>query len=207
MILYQQQNLTGTKMINITNEARQHFIKLLAGQDDETNDIRVFVVNPGTPTAECGVSFCPSTSIDDEDTKLDFDGFSAYVDSDSAPFLKDANIDYAKEGLDYQLTLKAPNAKVRAVDDDAPLVDRVNYILQSEVNPSLASHGGMVSLVEITTDGIAILQFGGGCQGCGMVTITLKEGVEKNLLEKFPNELTGVKDVTEHTEGDNPYYR
>ena len=194
-------------MITITDEARQHFVKLLADQDDDTNNIRVFVVNPGTPHAECGVSFCPSSSIDDDDTKLDYDGFSAYVDTDSAPFLEDSNIDYVKEGLDYQLTLKAPNAKVKAVSDDAPLTDRVSYVLQSEVNPQLASHGGMVSLVEITEQGIAILQFGGGCQGCGMVNITLQEGVEKNLLEKFPDDLTGVKDVTEHAEGDNPYYR
>ena len=194
-------------MINISDAAKVHFLKLLDGQDDDTNDIRVFVVNPGTPNAECGVSFCPTSSIDDDDTKLDFEDFSAYIDADSALFLEDAEIDYVKEGLDYQLTLKAPNAKVRAVEDDAPLVDRVNYILQSEVNPSLASHGGNVSLVEITEDGIAILQFGGGCQGCGMVTITLKEGVEKNLLEKFPNELSGVKDMTEHADGDNPYYR
>jgi len=194
-------------MIQISDEAQKHFVKLLQEQDDEVNNIRVFVVNPGTPNAECGVSFCPSSSIDDVDTKLDFGSFSAYVDPDSAPFLEDGNIDYVKEGLDYQLTLKAPNAKVRAVNDDAPLEDRVNYVLQSEVNPQLASHGGMVSLVEITSEGIAILQFGGGCQGCGMVNFTLQEGVEKNLLEKFPDDLTGVKDVTEHNEGDNPYYR
>ena len=194
-------------MINISTEAQQHFLKLLDAQDDETNDIRVFVVNPGTPNAECGVSFCPSASVEDQDTKLDYDGFSAYVDVDSAPFLQDTDIDYVKEGLDYQLTLKAPNAKVRSVSDEAPLDDRVNYILQSEVNPQLASHGGMVSLADITEDGIAILKFGGGCQGCGMVDLTLKEGVEKNLLEKFPGELTGVKDVTEHQDGENPYYR
>ncbi|MFT5519953.1 MAG: Fe/S biogenesis protein NfuA [Enterobacterales bacterium] len=194
-------------MINITDTAKTHFLKLLASQDDDTKDIRVFVVNPGTPKAECGVSFCPATSIDDDDTKLDFVEFSAYIDAESAPFLEDADIDYVKEGLDYQLTLKAPNAKVRTVEDDAPLEERVEYILQSEVNPQLASHGGNVSLVDITEEGVAILQFGGGCQGCGMVTITLKEGVEKNLLEKFPTELTGVKDMTEHAEGDNPYYR
>ncbi len=194
-------------MIQISDEAKKHFVKLLEDQNEETSDIRVFVVNPGTPNAECGVSFCPTSSIDDVDTKLDYGEFSAYVDPDSAPFLEDANIDYVKEGLDYQLTLKAPNAKVRVVSDDAPLADRVNYVLQSEVNPQLASHGGMVSLVDITDEGIAILQFGGGCQGCGMVNFTLQEGVEKNLLEKFPDELTGVKDATEHKEGDNPYYR
>jgi len=194
-------------MINITEEARLHFVKLLDGQDENTNNIRVFVVSPGTPNAECGVSFCPTDSIHDEDMKLDYEGFSAYVDPDSSPFLEDSNIDYVKEGLDYQLTLKAPNAKVRAVADDAPLRDRVEYVLQSDVNPQLASHGGMVSLVEITDDGIAILQFGGGCQGCGMVDMTLQDGIQKTLLEKFPDEITGVKDVTAHTDGDNPYYR
>lgn len=194
-------------MISISESAQAHFNKLLDGQDESTNDIRVFVVNPGTPHAECGVSFCPTSSIETDDTKLEFDGFNAYVDVDSAPFLEDAEIDFVKEGLEHQLTLKAPNAKVRSVSDDAPLPDRVNYVLQSEVNPQLASHGGMVNLVEITDDGVAVLQFGGGCQGCGMVNYTLKEGVEKNLLDKFPSELTGVKDVTEHAEGDNPYYR
>lgn len=194
-------------MIKITEEANKHFVKLLAGQDDNTSNIRVFVVNPGTPNAECGVSFCPASAIKDDDTKLDYDGFSAYVDPDSAPFLEDAVIDYVKEGLDYQLTLKAPNAKVRAVPSDAPLAERVSYIIQSEVNPQLASHGGMVNLVEITEEGVAILQFGGGCQGCGMVNITLKEGIEKTLLDKFAGELTGVKDITEHDDGDNPYYR
>ena len=194
-------------MISISESAQGHFAKLLDGQDDSTNNIRVFVVNPGTPHAECGVSFCPDSSIETDDTELSFDGFNAYVDTDSAPFLENAEIDYVKEGLDYQLTLKAPNAKVRSVADDAPLPDRVNYVLQSEVNPQLAAHGGMVNLVDLTDQGVAILQFGGGCQGCGMVNYTLKEGVEKNLLEKFPGELTGVKDVTEHDEGENPYYR
>ena len=194
-------------MISISESAQGHFAKLLDGQDENTNNIRVFVVNPGTPHAECGVSFCPDSSIETDDTELIFDGFNAYVDTDSAPFLEDAEIDYVKEGLDYQLTLKAPNAKVRTVADDAPLSDRVNYVLQSEVNPQLAAHGGMVNLVDLTDEGVAILQFGGGCQGCGMVNYTLKEGVEKNLLEKFPGELTGVKDATEHDAGENPYYR
>ncbi len=194
-------------MINISDSARIHFIKLLESQDDSTNDIRVFVVNPGTPNAECGVSFCPESAVENEDTKLDFEGFSAYIDPDSAPFLDDAEIDYVKEGLDYQLTLKAPNAKVREVSDNAPLTDRVNYIIQTDVNPQLASHGGMISLVDITEDGIAILKFGGGCQGCGMANVTLQDGVKKNLLEKFPNELTDVRDVTEHDDGENPYYR
>lgn len=92
------------------------------------------------------------------------------------------------------------------VADDAPLIDRIEYVLMSEVNPMLAGHGGKVTLVELTDDKLAILQFGGGCNGCSMVDYTLKEGIEKQLLEKFPGELNGVKDATEHQRGDHSYY-
>ena len=89
------------------------------------------------------------------------------------------------------------------VSDDSPVEDKINYILHSEVNPGLAAHGGNVSLVDIV-DGVAVLQFGGGCQGCGMVDLTLKEGVEKTLMEKIP-ELKGVRDVTDHSDTSNAY--
>jgi Fe/S biogenesis protein NfuA len=92
------------------------------------------------------------------------------------------------------------------VSDDSPLEDRINYILHSQVNPGLASHGGMVNLVEVFEDDIAILQFGGGCQGCGMVDTTLKDGVEKALLEQLP-QLKAVRDVTDHTVTENAYYK
>ncbi|HBP8410958.1 Fe-S biogenesis protein NfuA, partial [Staphylococcus aureus] len=69
----------------------------------------------------------------------------------------------------------------------------------------LAGHGGRVSLMEITEDGYAILQFGGGCNGCSMVDVTLKEGIEKQLLNEFP-ELKGVRDLTEHQRGEHSYY-
>ena len=70
----------------------------------------------------------------------------------------------------------------------------------------LESHGGEVSLVEFTDQGEAILQFGGGCQGCGMVDVTLKDGIEKTLLEQIP-ELKSVKDSTDHSIDDNAYYK
>lgn len=192
-------------MIRITENAQAHFRKLLAEQPDNTN-IRVFVVNPGTPTAECGVSYCPPDSVEADDEILPFSGFDAVVDSGSAPFLKDAVIDFEEQDLGSQLTLKAPNAKARKVDDNAPLIERVEYVIQAEVNPQLASHGGRVSVTEITEDGFAILQFGGGCNGCSMVDVTLKEGIEKQLLERFDGELNGVKDVTEHQRGEHSYY-
>ncbi|MDX6840638.1 Fe-S biogenesis protein NfuA [Hafnia paralvei] len=191
-------------MIRITEAAQEHFAKLLANQEAGTQ-IRVFVINPGTPTAECGVSYCPPDAVEANDTKLDFEKLSAYVDDVSAPYLEDAEIDFVTDQLGSQLTLKAPNAKMRKVDDDAPLIERVEYVLQSQINPQLAGHGGKVTLMEITDDGIAILQFGGGCNGCSMVDYTLKEGIEKELLQKFP-ELKGVRDLTEHERGEHSYY-
>lgn len=192
-------------MINITEAAQAHFAKLLANQEPGTH-IRVFVINPGTPSAECGVSYCPPDAIEATDIELKFDKLSAYIDEISAPFLQEAEIDFVTDQLGSQLTLKAPNAKMRKVADDAPLIERVEYVIQSQINPQLAGHGGRVTLMEITDDGYAILQFGGGCNGCSMVDITLKEGIEKQLLNMFPDELKGVKDLTEHQRGDHSYY-
>ena len=81
---------------------------------------------------------------------------------------------------------------------------KLTEILHSEINPGLASHGGMVNLVEVE-DEVAVLQFGGGCQGCGMVDMTLKDGVEKTLLESLP-QLKGVRDVTDHSVKENAYF-
>ena len=173
-------------MIRISDAAQAHFAKLLANQEEGTQ-IRVFVINPGTPNAECGVSYCPPDAVEDTDTALKFEQLTAYVDELSAPYLEDAEIDFVTDQLGSQLTLKAPNAKMRKVADDAPLMERVEYLLQSQINPQLAGHGGRVSLMEITDDGLAILQFGGGCNGCSMVDVTLKEGIEKqrNHLRKL----------------------
>ena len=90
------------------------------------------------------------------------------------------------------------------VDENSPIEDRINYVLQTEVNPSLASHGGQVSLLAVTEEGIAILRFGGGCQGCSAVDLTLKDGVEKTMLEKVPG-LKGVSDETDHSDRTSAY--
>ena len=192
-------------MISISDAAQAHFRKLLEKQPDGTN-IRVFVMNAGTPNAECGVSYCPTDAVEPEDIRLPFTGFDALIDPQSAPFLAEASIDFVSDQMGSQLTLKAPNAKMRKVDDDAPLIERIEYVIHSQVNPSLAGHGGKVTLLEITEDGYVILQFGGGCNGCSMVDVTLKEGIEKQFLELFPNEIKGVRDATDHLRGDHSFY-
>tara|TARA_B100001057_G_scaffold85066_1_gene80896 strand:- start:957 stop:1544 length:588 start_codon:yes stop_codon:yes gene_type:complete len=191
--------------IIITETAQKHFANLLSQQSEGTH-IRVFVVNPGTQNAECGVSYCPPEAVESTDTELKFADFSAFIDELSLPFLEDAEIDFVTDKMGSQLTLKAPNAKMRKVNDDAPLIERVEYAIQTQVNPQLASHGGNVNLIEITEEGVAIVAFGGGCNGCSMVDVTLKEGIEKELLQQFEGELTAVRDATEHDRGDHSYY-
>ncbi|PJG84326.1 Fe-S biogenesis protein NfuA [Conservatibacter flavescens] len=193
------------QQISISAAAQAHFRKLLDSQEEGTN-IRIFVVNPGTPNAECGVSYCPPNAVEATDTEMKYDTFSAFIDEISLPFLDEAEIDYVTEELGAQLTLKAPNAKMRKVADDAPLIERVDYVIQTQINPQLASHGGHITLIEITDDGVAVLQFGGGCNGCSMIDVTLKDGVEKQLVSQFAGELTGVRDVTEHQRGEHSYY-
>lgn len=194
-----------SNIITITENAQAHFAKLLEQQPENTN-IRVFVVNPGTPNAECGVSYCPPEAIEASDTEMPFKGFSAFVDELSMPFLEDAEIDFVTDKMGSQLTLKAPNAKMRKVSDDASLMERLEYAIQTQVNPQLAGHGGHVSLIDITEDGVALVQFGGGCNGCSMVDVTLKEGIEKELIKQFEGEITAVRDATEHARGEHSYY-
>lgn len=192
-------------MINISESAQTHFGKLLSQQSEATN-IRVFVVNPGTSTAECGVSYCPADAVEETDVTLPFNGFNAVVDQESAPYLVEAEIDFVTDQMGSQLTLKAPNAKAKKLSDNASLVERINYMIETDVNPGLASHGGKVSLVEITEDKTAILQFGGGCNGCSMVDVTLKNGIEKQMLVEFEGEILAIKDATEHEAGEHSYY-
>lgn len=192
--------------LTITESAQDYLAELLAGQDEDVLGIRLFVNNPGTPKAETCIAYCRADDCQDEDMVVDYEKFTARYEARSIPFLEDAFVDYAKDRMGGQLTIKAPNAKLPKVSADSPLEDRINYVLYNEVNPSLASHGGEVSLVEVTAENVAILRFGGGCQGCGMVEATLKDGVEKSLMDQIP-ELTAVRDMTDHTDRSQAYYK
>lgn len=191
--------------ITITQAAEDYLAELLSKQDTPGIGIRVFITQPGTPYAETCIAYCKPGEQKPEDTAVGLASFTAWIDVISEPFLEDAVVDYATDRMGGQLTIKAPNAKVPMVNEDSPLNERINYYLQTEINPGLASHGGQVSLVDVVDEGIAVLQFGGGCQGCGQADYTLKEGIEKTLLERIP-ELKGVRDVTDHSNRENAYY-
>ncbi|HBO11745.1 MAG TPA: Fe/S biogenesis protein NfuA [Halieaceae bacterium] len=191
-------------MITITEAAQDYLAELLEKQEDALGG-RVFINQPGTPRAETCIAYCREGDVREEDVEHQFDKLKAWFEPRSVPFLEDALVDFAKDRMGGQLTIKAPNAKMPRVGDDSPIEDRINYILYNEINPSLAAHGGEVSLVEVTGDNYAVLQFGGGCQGCSAVDITLKNGVERSLMDQLP-QLAGVRDVTDHTDRSQAYY-
>lgn len=191
-------------MLNITDSAKDYLVGLLAKQNTAGMSVRVFITQPGTPYAETCLAYCRPEEVNENDEIMDLDDLRVYLDKQSVLYMEDAKIDFAKDKMGGQLTIKAPNAKMPKVTSDSSLEDQITYILYNEVNPGLASHGGEVKLIEVTEDLQAILEFGGGCQGCSAVDVTLKEGIEKTLLSKLP-QLAGVRDVTDHTQGDNAY--
>lgn len=192
-------------MITIEENARQYFRRLIEQQEMDAPGLRMSVERGGTPGADCQLSFCEVGEHDPEDEALEFDGFTFFVDAGSAEYLDEAVIDFRQEGMGGELTIKAPNLKGREPGKDAPLEERVAWLLDAEINPMVAQHGGSVALVEVNDRNEAVLRFGGGCHGCGMVDVTLKQGIESTLRERIP-ELAGVRDVTDHSTGTNPYY-
>lgn len=192
--------------IEITEGAEAYLAELIEKQNIEGMSVRVFITQPGTRYAETCLAYCRPEEVNEKDKIQQMDTLTVHVDEVSIPYLEEAIIDFAKDRMGGQLTIKAPNAKLPKVTADSPLKERVNYILVTEINPGLASHGGEVSLVEITEDGYAVLEFGGGCQGCSAIDLTLKDGVEASLKEKIP-EIVGVRDVTDHSVTDNAYFQ
>lgn len=196
--------------ITITEGAQAYLRDLLSKQDSEGIGIRVFVENPGTPRAECCMAYCTRGEELADDVRIDYEGFPAFIEGKSVSYLEDAVIDYNKDRFGGQLTFKAPRSKVPNIGADASLEERINYVLFNEVNPGLAAHNGNVSLLEVYEDPeqgtTAVLKFGGGCQGCSAVDMTLKQGVETTLKAQIP-ELARVTDSTDHTVRDNAYYK
>ncbi len=192
--------------IQISDAAQTYLANLLVKQDCEGIGVRIFVTQPGTRYAETCLAYCRPGEEKDNDEKIVLEKFTVYLDEPSVNYLDEAIVDFQEEKMGGQLTIKAPNAKMPRVTGDSPIEEQIKYILYTEINPGLASHGGEVSLEEFTEDSVAILKFGGGCQGCSAVDLTLKEGVEATLMERIP-QIRGVRDVTDHTVRENAFYK
>jgi Fe/S biogenesis protein NfuA len=193
-------------MIDISERAQQHFLRLLDQQDIDGLGIRLRVTAPGTPAANCELEFCEPGDLAGGEWTIECTGFEFHIDGDSAIWLDQASIDFEPNATGGQLNIRAPKIKGVVPGVDAGVIERVRFVLESEINPKLAAHGGRATLLEVDADCAVVLQFGGGCHGCGMVDVTLKQGVEKTLRERVP-EITAVRDATDHTGGEKPYYK
>tara|TARA_E500000081_G_scaffold47192_1_gene50689 strand:+ start:3459 stop:4049 length:591 start_codon:yes stop_codon:yes gene_type:complete len=194
------------EIINITKSAEEYLAKLIDDKNETDLSIRIFISDPGTPKAETCLAYCKPDEAMPDDMILNLDLVSVNIEKRSVPFLKDCEVNFDNDTFGGQLTIKAPNARLPNISPDSSVEDRINYVIYNEINPMLESHGGEVSLVEFNKNDEAVLQFGGGCQGCGMVDVTLKDGIEKTLIEQIP-EVKSVKDLTDHSIDDNAYYK
>ena len=192
-------------MINISESAQSHFRKLIEREATPGLGVRLSAVHAGTSRADVRLEFADDGELLGDEWAIDCEGFTLWLDAPSVPYLDGAEIDYEARATGGQLQIRAPKIKGEAPPEAASLVERVRWVVDNDVNPQLAQHRGHVTVQEVTGDGVVVLRFGGGCQGCGMVDMTLKDGVEKTLIERIP-ELKGVRDVTDHTNRENAYY-
>lgn len=135
-----------------------------------------------------------------DDKVVDTPGLKVLVDADSASHLQGAVIDVDQSAIGGALTIDNPNEGWRD-----PVAARVQQVLDVQINPGVASHGGFVDLLDVR-DGAAYVQLGGGCQGCAQVDVTLRQGIEVAIKAAVP-EITRVIDSTDHAAGQNPYFQ
>ena len=192
--------------LTITESAEKYLDELLGSQEKDTVGIKIFVSEPGTPRAETCIAYAKEDESLEDYLLIEELSFSLLLEKSSLEIIKDAVVEYSPDTFGGTLTIKAPNAKLPQLNENASIEEKINYVLYSEINPSLASHGGEVSLVEVVDKETAVLQFGGGCQGCGMVDLTLKDGVEKTLLEQVDG-LKGFMVVSVHSFREYAYYK
>ncbi|TZF84434.1 NfuA family Fe-S biogenesis protein [Cognatilysobacter lacus] len=191
-------------MIDISESAQTHFRRLVEREAIPGLGVRLSAMNPGTPRADVRLEFAEPADLSGDEWAIDCDGFTLWLDAASVTFLEGAHIDYETKGTSGQLQIRAPRIKGEVPTESTGLVDRVRYLIDNEINPQLASHRGHVSLEEVSADGVVYLRFGGGCHGCGMADVTLKQGIERTLMDKVPG-VTAVRDATDHATGEAPY--
>jgi len=172
--------------------------KTSEGRDDVA--LRVMAREDGA-RFQYGLRLVDTGSKEDDDSVIHLDGIDLYLDRETVPRLQGATLDYVEEVTGAGLKFENPNQTALA---SHPLAERVQEVIDTRVNPGLAAHGGMVSLVDIEESRV-VLRFGGGCQGCGMADVTMKEGVASQLKQQIP-EISEVVDATDHASGQNPYH-
>ena len=193
-------------MLIVSEAAKTHFRRLLEQQGIDGLGVRIKAIHGGTPKADCQLEFCEPTDLSGDEREVRCGDFSIFVAADSIAYLEGAELDFQANATGGQLSIRAPKIKGAEPAADAGLSEQITYLLESEINPQIAAHGGRVSLVSVDSEGLVLLRFGGGCHGCGMADVTLKQGIERTLRTRLPA-ITAVRDVTDHASGEKPYYQ
>ncbi len=191
-------------MIEITNKAQEHLAKLVAKK--KLPHLLLEILNAGTINSECRLQFYNAKTDKNAIDKiaLEFHEFILYIAADNINFAKGIKIDLVSDDITKQeIIIDCSNSNL-SNDTEWSMKEKVQYIIDNEINPMLANHGGMVSVAEIDAENIVYLRFGGGCQGCSMIDITLKQGIHNILHENIAG-IKEIRDVTDHDQGKNPY--
>lgn len=188
-------------MLEFTDTAREMVLQFAAGMDDPKLRVAVHG-SPFSPQYEFAL-------VEEEakagDHVFELDGFKVLVDEGSAARIDGSTVEWVEGEAGTGFEVRNPNVReLGSAEPTGALAERVRQVLESRVNPAVASHGGNIALVDVDQNDV-YLELGGGCQGCGMARVTLKQGVEKMLREAIPD-LGQVIDITDHASGTNPFY-
>ena len=187
-------------MLTFTDAARDWIAKVIDAQEEKGFGVRLSITARGPGGFQYDMSLVKEAERKPDDQVVDIGGFKTFVEAQSAASLQGATIDLVESF--GQSSLKIDNPNPMWTD---PMALAVQRVLDDEINPGVASHGGFVSLLDVKGDTVYIA-LGGGCQGCGMANVTLKQGIEVAIKRAVP-EIVNVLDTTDHAAGQNPFYQ
>ncbi len=185
--------------IELTEGAQQQFAGFLAAEEKENLAILLAIRGYGPHGFRYELDIVEESEVDGAVT-IDFENFKMLVDRASADKLDGVKIDFLERGLESGFHFDNPNSRW-----DDPVARAVQTVLDTQVNPAVASHGGYIELLDVKGD-TAYISLGGGCHGCGMADVTLKQGVEVAITGAV-SEIEQVLDTTDHAAGENPYFQ
>ena len=191
--------------LNITERAQEVVRAFIEKSDGDLRALRITSQSGGIGGPRFELSLVAESEQEETDVKLDLDDFIVLVAGDDADRLEGATVDFVERVNESGFEIR-PATRTPTVEGppQGELATKVKEVLDAQVNPAVAAHGGEIVLVDVKGSEIFI-EMGGGCQGCALSRMTLKQGVERMVRQAVP-EITAVHDVTDHTSGDNPFY-
>jgi len=194
-------------MLTFTDKARDMVQAFIDQSEGELSFLRISA--HGSPMApQFELTLVSQDERETGESEVDLDGFTVLIPESSGSALEGATVDFVERVNESGFEVRPVASEDREeapAPPSGPLADRVRDVLDDQVNPAIASHGGAISLAEVQGTEI-YLEMSGGCQGCAMSRLTLRQGVERMLRQAIP-ELTAVHDITDHSSGVNPYFQ